>query len=188
MIDRHKRFPPALVLCGIALLLATPARADAASPWVDDLHSSLRLIAGNEKPGAENLRAGIEIKLQPGWHTYWRYPGDSGVPPRFQLCRFRQCRHREGALSRAAGHHRRSRRHHRLQTKCDLSAARRRATEGQAGHAAPESRLRGLRETLRARRGKRAADAVRHGQCEPRPCWRRRKRACRGTLQRPRPA
>ncbi len=29
------------------------------------------------------MRAGIEIKLQPGWHTYWRYPGDSGVPPRF---------------------------------------------------------------------------------------------------------
>ncbi len=85
MIDRHKRFPPALVLCGIALLLATPAHADSASPWSEDLRSSLRLIAGNEKPGVENLRAGIEIKLQPGWHTYWRYPGDSGVPPRFNF-------------------------------------------------------------------------------------------------------
>ena len=31
------------------------------------------------------LRAGIEIKLQPGWKTYWRYPGDSGVPPRFDF-------------------------------------------------------------------------------------------------------
>ena len=29
------------------------------------------------------MHAGIEIKLKPGWHTYWRYPGDSGVPPRF---------------------------------------------------------------------------------------------------------
>ena len=27
------------------------------------------------------LRAGIEIRLDPGWKTYWRYPGDSGVPP-----------------------------------------------------------------------------------------------------------
>ena len=27
------------------------------------------------------FRAGIEIKLKDGWHTYWRYPGDSGVPP-----------------------------------------------------------------------------------------------------------
>ncbi len=31
------------------------------------------------------LRAGIEIKLQPGWKTYWRYPGDSGVPPQFDF-------------------------------------------------------------------------------------------------------
>jgi len=27
------------------------------------------------------LRAGVEIKLKQGWKTYWRYPGDSGVPP-----------------------------------------------------------------------------------------------------------
>ena len=27
------------------------------------------------------FRAGIEIKLKAGWKTYWRYPGDSGVPP-----------------------------------------------------------------------------------------------------------
>ena len=24
----------------------------------------------------------MQIKLAPGWHTYWRYPGDAGVPPR----------------------------------------------------------------------------------------------------------
>ena len=23
--------------------------------------------------------------MLPGWHTYWRYPGDSGVPPRFSF-------------------------------------------------------------------------------------------------------
>ena len=34
---------------------------------------------------AGTLRAGIEIKLQPGWKTYWRYPGDTGVPPRFDF-------------------------------------------------------------------------------------------------------
>ena len=31
------------------------------------------------------LRAGIEFRLPPGWKTYWRYPGDSGVPPRFDF-------------------------------------------------------------------------------------------------------
>lgn len=27
------------------------------------------------------FRAAVEIKLKEGWKTYWRYPGDSGVPP-----------------------------------------------------------------------------------------------------------
>jgi DsbC/DsbD-like thiol-disulfide interchange protein len=66
-------------------LLGTPAYAADASPWVDDLSSSLRLIAGSNKADDGSLRAGIEIKLKPGWHTYWRYPGDSGVPPRFSF-------------------------------------------------------------------------------------------------------
>ena len=31
------------------------------------------------------LRAGIEIRIDPGWKTYWRDPGDSGVPPTFDF-------------------------------------------------------------------------------------------------------
>ena len=69
----------------VALLLAGPACAADASPWVEDNYSGIRLIAGANKGGAESLRAGIEIKMLPGWHTYWRYPGDSGVPPRFSF-------------------------------------------------------------------------------------------------------
>jgi DsbC/DsbD-like thiol-disulfide interchange protein len=63
--------------------LGQPAQGVDASPWVDDLNSSLRLIAGSHT--SDTLTAGIEIKLKPGWHTYWRYPGDSGVPPRFSF-------------------------------------------------------------------------------------------------------
>src|SRR5262249_5891122 len=28
-----------------------------------------------------------ELRLDPGWKTYWRYPGDSGVPPRIDFSR-----------------------------------------------------------------------------------------------------
>lgn len=47
----------------------------------------VRLIAAApaNEGGMQALRAGIEMKLQPGWKTYWRYPGDSGVPPRFDF-------------------------------------------------------------------------------------------------------
>ena len=31
------------------------------------------------------LLGGIAFQLQPGWKTYWRTPGDSGVPPRFDF-------------------------------------------------------------------------------------------------------
>lgn len=61
------------------------AHAADASPWSEDSRSGIRLIAGANKTGEAPLRAGIEIKLQPGWKTYWRYPGDSGVPPRFDF-------------------------------------------------------------------------------------------------------
>jgi DsbC/DsbD-like thiol-disulfide interchange protein len=69
----------------MGLALAAPAWAADASPWSAIKDAAVRLIAGSAKPDAATLRAGIEIKLAPGWHTYWRYPGDSGVPPRFDF-------------------------------------------------------------------------------------------------------
>ena len=85
MENLNSRIGVALAACSVALLFGAPARAADASPWVEDNYSAIRLIAGANKNGADSLRAGIEIKMQPGWHTYWRYPGDSGVPPRFSF-------------------------------------------------------------------------------------------------------
>ncbi|HKH02549.1 MAG TPA: protein-disulfide reductase DsbD domain-containing protein [Bradyrhizobium sp.] len=59
------------------------ARAEDASPWQRDGHSAVRLLAGS-RSGAV-LLGGIAFQLQPGWKTYWRTPGDSGVPPRFDF-------------------------------------------------------------------------------------------------------
>jgi DsbC/DsbD-like thiol-disulfide interchange protein len=62
---------------------AIEARAEDASPWQRDGHSAVRLLAGS-RSGAV-LLGGIAFQLQPGWKTYWRNPGDSGVPPRFDF-------------------------------------------------------------------------------------------------------
>jgi DsbC/DsbD-like thiol-disulfide interchange protein len=59
------------------------ARAEDASPWQKDGHSAVRLLAGS-RSGAV-LLGGIAFQLQVGWKTYWRTPGDSGVPPRFDF-------------------------------------------------------------------------------------------------------
>jgi DsbC/DsbD-like thiol-disulfide interchange protein len=66
-----------------ASLFALDAHAEDASPWQRDRHSAVRLIAGS-RSGAV-LLGGIAFQLQPGWKTYWRTPGDSGVPPRFDF-------------------------------------------------------------------------------------------------------
>jgi DsbC/DsbD-like thiol-disulfide interchange protein len=69
-----------------AFLVAAHAHAADGSAWDGDARSAVRLIAGGSKSvGDAPLRAGIEIRLAPGWKTYWRYPGDSGVPPRFDF-------------------------------------------------------------------------------------------------------
>jgi DsbC/DsbD-like thiol-disulfide interchange protein len=67
-----------------AIPRATTARAADASIWDGDARSAMRLVAGS--PASRSAqRAGIELRLGAGWKTYWRYPGDSGVPPRFDF-------------------------------------------------------------------------------------------------------
>ena len=79
---------PIRAALGIAATLsvacaAIEVRAEDSSPWQRDTHSAIRLLAGS-RSGAV-LLGGIDIQLQPGWKTYWRTPGDSGVPPRFDF-------------------------------------------------------------------------------------------------------
>jgi DsbC/DsbD-like thiol-disulfide interchange protein len=76
-----------IVTVAIASLGALPARAQDASPWQKEAHAATRLLAGAAHTTGEAavLRAGIEIRLDSGWRTYWRYPGDSGAPPTFDF-------------------------------------------------------------------------------------------------------
>jgi DsbC/DsbD-like thiol-disulfide interchange protein len=69
-----------------AALMGAAWAGDDASPWNGDARSAVRLIAGSAAgSGGAPVRAGIEMRLKAGWHTYWRYPGDAGVPPRIDF-------------------------------------------------------------------------------------------------------
>lgn len=73
----------AIMASAIVAKPAWAASPDGASAWNGDSRAAIRLIPAN---GANaTRRAGVEIKLAPGWKTYWRYPGDSGVPPHFDF-------------------------------------------------------------------------------------------------------
>jgi len=67
----------------VTVAVSRPALAGDASAWDGDQRAAVRLIAGAQRGTVR--RAGIEIRLAPGWKTYWRYPGDSGIPPRFDF-------------------------------------------------------------------------------------------------------
>ena len=63
-----------------------------ASGWQEAPHSRARLLAAGQVSTARlagrahwpapALMAGLEIRLDPGWKTYWRTPGD-GIAPQF---------------------------------------------------------------------------------------------------------
>lgn len=64
--------------------LAAPAEALAAhSDWVEADEAQLRLLLAGTEEG--RIAGGIEIALEPGWYTYWRNPGEAGVPPIFDF-------------------------------------------------------------------------------------------------------
>ncbi len=86
---RHWLRPTAAAIVTLAVTIGAAA-AENATEWDGDDRAAARLIAGNPsttgdaKDGAV-LRAGLELRLKPGWKTYWRYPGDSGIPPQFKF-------------------------------------------------------------------------------------------------------
>ena len=52
--------------------------------WQGTDEAAVRLIAGpRDNAGLGRVWLGVQIKLGPGWNTYWRNPGESGAPPRF---------------------------------------------------------------------------------------------------------
>lgn len=81
MVPKRAAIGVAATLLASATFVA--ARAEDASPWQRDQHSAVRLLAGSRSGSV--LLGGIAFQLQPGWKTYWRTPGDSGVPPRFDF-------------------------------------------------------------------------------------------------------
>jgi DsbC/DsbD-like thiol-disulfide interchange protein len=89
MLDRpHKALIfRSIAAVGLFTIVAGPAVAQVSSQWDPDSRSAVRLVAARSvvESNMHFLRAGVEIRLQPGWKTYWRYPGDSGVPPIFDF-------------------------------------------------------------------------------------------------------
>ncbi|MEJ0094327.1 MAG: protein-disulfide reductase DsbD domain-containing protein [Methylocella sp.] len=85
-------FSKAVARCGATLVaaalfgMAFVANLSAdpyASPWITGKKSAARLIVAAQAPVEGVFRAGVEVRLDAGSHTYWRTPGDAGAAPVF---------------------------------------------------------------------------------------------------------
>lgn len=74
----------ALSACATLALISAPfvAPATAVAQSFDMVVAADILPGWRSRDGSH--MAGLEIRLNPGWKTYWRAPGDAGVPPIFE--------------------------------------------------------------------------------------------------------
>jgi DsbC/DsbD-like thiol-disulfide interchange protein len=63
--------------------ISAAALAADASDWRGSEKGKVRLVAGAKMADGVQY-AGLQFDLAEGWKTYWRVPGDSGVPPSFE--------------------------------------------------------------------------------------------------------
>jgi suppressor for copper-sensitivity B len=71
----------------VALLTAAPlaalAQDSGQGAWIKAGPVEARLVSSVRAVGdLDALPLGLELRLEPGWKTYWRSPGDAGFPPR----------------------------------------------------------------------------------------------------------
>lgn len=69
----------ALIALALALVLPTVSPAQS----YDDILSAKLLTGWRQSDGTH--MAAVQITLKPGWKTYWRAPGDAGIPPIFDM-------------------------------------------------------------------------------------------------------
>ena len=69
----------------IAALLLVPACFPVFAVSAPPAHARIILVAESSTvvPGSDAW-VGLRFEMEPGWHIYWKNPGDSGEPPRIQ--------------------------------------------------------------------------------------------------------
>ena len=80
-----RRTPLPLRIALLALPLPA-ALAAATGPWREEQEARVRLVSSwDAAPAGADAGLGLEFELQPGWHVYWRNPGDAGYPPKLDF-------------------------------------------------------------------------------------------------------
>lgn len=70
------------ILTAVAVTLSAAASSAQMPRTMTASHTTIEIVASSPtlEPGADTW-VGVRFLLEPGWHIYWRNPGDSGAPP-----------------------------------------------------------------------------------------------------------
>ncbi|WP_240784056.1 protein-disulfide reductase DsbD domain-containing protein [Tabrizicola caldifontis] len=79
-MPRSSAYLRAMTRLCLALVLALTTAPALATTQEDVL--SARLRTGWQMEGGRHMAA-LDLSMAPGWKTYWRSPGDAGIPPAF---------------------------------------------------------------------------------------------------------
>ncbi len=74
------QFISALALAAVG----APSAIAASSSWSEIAGAKIRMLAVADASG-QTIDGAFEVELADGWKTYWRTPGDSGIPPTFDF-------------------------------------------------------------------------------------------------------
>lgn len=76
-------FTTLVVLLLPGLLSENLLAGNLSSSWIIDQYTKSRLFVGGYDKENKILHLGWQVTLKPGWKTYWRSPGDAGLPPQW---------------------------------------------------------------------------------------------------------
>ncbi|WP_321394265.1 protein-disulfide reductase DsbD domain-containing protein [Emcibacter sp.] len=68
------------ILLAVAVIFSAGA-AENSSHWISNQYTSSRLFVGDYDAQKKIIHIGWQVKLKDGWKTYWRTPGEAGMPP-----------------------------------------------------------------------------------------------------------
>ncbi len=69
------------IRCPADARLPARRRIASSSDWFETEGARIRLVTTGKPAADGKLKGMLDIELKPGWKTYWRDPGDAGVPP-----------------------------------------------------------------------------------------------------------
>ncbi len=78
---KHQRMKIPFCLFTVIMLGACTSAYASASDWFDMEGARIRIVTTGDADADGRLKGVLDINLKPGWKTYWRDPGDAGVPP-----------------------------------------------------------------------------------------------------------